>query len=42
MIMGIRVANPASEDKFIPLPSSQASTSIGPVPSSKGDPMFFS
>lgn len=42
MIMGIKVENPASEDKFIPLPSSQASTCTGPGPSSKGDPMFFS
>jgi len=42
MIMGIKVENPAREDKFIPLPSSQATTRTGPVSSSKGDPIFFS
>lgn len=42
MIMGMKVKNPAREDKFIALPSSQPSTSTGPVSLSKGDPVFFS
>lgn len=39
--MGMKVKSPAREDKFIALPSSQASTSTGPVSLSKGDSVFF-